>query len=870
MELEWMEAQNIEISLDLVGAAKKQLQFLAAVDRNRWLYDGPTLQRAIYRYNAYWLPLLAKYCDETISEGPLVVPLDCEWIWHCHRLNPVCYKSDCEELYGMILDNANVVSSLQGTCKRQTEAIWSRLYPDEPYDFDSTKALSENASEALSALAKHTEYDLISAVKRQSPFFYQVSRAHMNNDIFIEEAVARYKGFLHLIRRNREKSIKRFCVPTYDIDLIWHTHQLHPVSYCKDLNRTLGKILEHDDTDSDRTKGKKLDVGFSGTTKQWEDTFGTRYWKAGAMYRGNSPSPLTATPCVPEILPKDVDAANEFLKIIKLPEMRVVEVFLEFVGVNNLPDEKKGNLFVLFSKTQPDVFFNNKQKLTILSETGQKQVASFQCEPTGELLFELVSHSTSALPGRKSCKTLGTASLSIQEFLVPVSKLGAEKWLDLVPASGNDSSKPIALRVSVSFTVPSVAPHVLHMVRPRAFSKGSCFQLPLAGMVPADKSFTRVIDETQAEVIRLQMRESGMAKMKEDGLSRKQVIGITKHGETHTVAEFLGTHWSLMNSQWVLQHSDKDSENGPLFDLNGNRMVKVFLGRKLDYEPKHCEKKKNEGDFMTAVEFSAEHPYGKAVALLNLKSRCLKAKEEWFVLPGLVSVFILNHILKKEGRSSLTIDGKSTKKIDGATQKVNVENDQHANFTASIETGVHSDDDMTLENAVMAKKDVSCNGDFGGQKGIIEKSGGCGGCGVGCGNMVKSGGCGGCGGGCGSMVNSSGCGGCGAGCGGCGGGCGSMVNSSGCGGCGAGCGGCGGGCGSMVNSSGCGGCGAGCGGCGGGCGSMVNSSGCGGCGAGCGGCGGGCGSLVNSSGCGGCGGGCGSMVQSSSLGSVEA
>lgn len=49
-EFEWAEAQEIEISVDdLVAAAKQQLQFLAAVDRNRWLYEGPALQRAIYR-----------------------------------------------------------------------------------------------------------------------------------------------------------------------------------------------------------------------------------------------------------------------------------------------------------------------------------------------------------------------------------------------------------------------------------------------------------------------------------------------------------------------------------------------------------------------------------------------------------------------------------------------------------------------------------------------------------------------------------------------------------------------------------------------------------------------------------------------------
>ena len=157
-------------------------------------------------------------------------------------------------------------------------------------------------------------------------FICQVSRHHMINELFLEAAVTRYKGFLHLIRMNKEKSLNRFCVPTYDIDLIWHSHQLHPVSYCKDLNELLGKVLEHDDTDSNRSKGMKLDVGFSGTTKQWEETFGTRYWRAGAMYRGNAPSPITDTPLSSNMISKDVVFSSEYLEIMKLPEVEFVEV----------------------------------------------------------------------------------------------------------------------------------------------------------------------------------------------------------------------------------------------------------------------------------------------------------------------------------------------------------------------------------------------------------------------------------------------------------------------------------------------------------------------------------------------------------------
>jgi hypothetical protein len=66
------------------------------------------------------------------------------------------------------------VSSVQSACKRKSEEIWNRLYPEEPYNFNITKAFSENISQTLSGLEKYTKYDLVSAVKRQSPFFYQV------------------------------------------------------------------------------------------------------------------------------------------------------------------------------------------------------------------------------------------------------------------------------------------------------------------------------------------------------------------------------------------------------------------------------------------------------------------------------------------------------------------------------------------------------------------------------------------------------------------------------------------------------------------------------------------------------------------------
>ena len=33
--------------------------------------------------------MLAKHAESQVSEGPLAVSLDCNWIWRCHRLKAI-------------------------------------------------------------------------------------------------------------------------------------------------------------------------------------------------------------------------------------------------------------------------------------------------------------------------------------------------------------------------------------------------------------------------------------------------------------------------------------------------------------------------------------------------------------------------------------------------------------------------------------------------------------------------------------------------------------------------------------------------------------------------------------------------------------
>lgn len=41
---------------------------------------------------------------------------------------------------------------------------------------------------------------------------------------YMQLSVLRYRMFLHLVRLNEAL----FCVPTYDVDLLWHAHMVCP------------------------------------------------------------------------------------------------------------------------------------------------------------------------------------------------------------------------------------------------------------------------------------------------------------------------------------------------------------------------------------------------------------------------------------------------------------------------------------------------------------------------------------------------------------------------------------------------------------------------------------------------------------------
>ncbi|KAM0790841.1 hypothetical protein ACM66B_004685 [Microbotryomycetes sp. NB124-2] len=132
--------------------------------------------------------------------------------------------------------------------------------------------------------------DLAAAILRQGTFVDKMAslgwldpHRFEKDDGVLQRAVARYHAFLDLV----SLSPSTFVVPTLDIDLAWHTHQLSPLQYKKHTISYLGRFLDHDDKVAEET----LSNSFQQTARLWRQRFGVPYSICGC--------PLPEAPSAP-------------------------------------------------------------------------------------------------------------------------------------------------------------------------------------------------------------------------------------------------------------------------------------------------------------------------------------------------------------------------------------------------------------------------------------------------------------------------------------------------------------------------------------------------------------------------------------------
>lgn len=373
------EALAINLGVNLTDAAIGHVELLEIVNEYPCLYCGPYKRQAIRRYEVFWLPLVASQREH------LSAPLDIEWIWHCHMLAPKAYIADCERLFGRIIDHKVFRMDEREMRLNKSQELWEKKYPNEPFlvDLPDAESYGPDVDQSICTHCSRLGYNIESATCRQGKFYYNISLPHYRDKKYIRLAFERYQKFLYL----KQSTAKSFLVPCYDIDLIWHTHQLHPMRYKEDTERLLGFMLVHDDTTTDRSDGSKLSMSYNITGKLWHELYGEAYQYPGAMYRGETTRGryIETNISVPsEIKPKPVMVNFDFMALEKGRDGQQVKQF-------------QIDVYLDFKDERRHRYDNGRELLMSLKgpnmECVQGEARPFQYDPVSQhnsLVFRLV------------------------------------------------------------------------------------------------------------------------------------------------------------------------------------------------------------------------------------------------------------------------------------------------------------------------------------------------------------------------------------------------------------------------------------------------------------------------------------------------
>lgn len=136
------------------------------------------------------------------------------------------------------------------------------------------------------SLPGYASLDLVSAVLRQESFITKLQElGWLEVDRFktaaeqttLLRAIARYHAFLDLMASKSDTF--SLLVPTLDIDLAWHTHQLSATAYRADTLRLVKRIPNHDDA----IESNNLHAAYDNTAAAWKARFGVAYSVCGCM-----------------------------------------------------------------------------------------------------------------------------------------------------------------------------------------------------------------------------------------------------------------------------------------------------------------------------------------------------------------------------------------------------------------------------------------------------------------------------------------------------------------------------------------------------------------------------------------------------------
>ncbi|CAI9103462.1 OLC1v1001943C1 [Oldenlandia corymbosa var. corymbosa] len=666
------EEETVRFSVDLVAAARHNLGFLRLVAESDWLHHKSTIVESIRRYDQLWMPLISDLTMGSSTSSPpprLLPPLDVEWVWFCHTLNPVSYREYCESKFSKLIGKAAIFDEEnEEYAVNRCREIWEQRYPSEPfeneYDFDSETPYVVNE-------------DILNQVTKQRHLHSKFSEPFRSEVVYLMAARQRYKGFLYSMSR----VAGRCChlVPTSDILLMLLTHQSYPTAYAVDCTEFEGHIKKVS-CSWDTVKEDAI----AETKDLWEEVFDQPYEKAGCLAIGRSNVKL---PLYWDVTDIDVNTKYKSLMPRFLLEFCVSVKLKGKPSVMTKRDISNKILRLRFARChkelrldKPVVEFKSgswHKAWHLYCEFGTKG-ATLELREIGGLLFKRDTR------------------LSTLTFL----------WNDLLRTRTLSFSKEIddLIRADASITPPVQAPYLLKCVSDRVTDDSgtmiSDLILKMNQYRPQEGRWLSrtVLDHAGRECFVIRMRMGGgiwrrggetpsavrwedrITEIREGswsyvassiGKAPEKVVGTATPQEP---TEGWQASWNLSTGDELLvSRGSTTSTSGFYFEVKDKNStdtkVRLLKGRKMQYQDKkfsledhQLEDQEDDDDdddgFVTLVRFSEENPTGKATALLNWKLLMVEVlPEEDVVLGLLLCISILRSIseIEKEDVGNLLI-----------------------------------------------------------------------------------------------------------------------------------------------------------------------------------------------------------------------
>eukprot|EP01080_Neovahlkampfia_damariscottae_P009806 gene9806-2131_t len=233
------------------------------------------LQNAMIRYDQF-LKLKKKFPDSY-----LVPALDIEIIWISHLLRPHLYQNDCQKIYGKVFDHKLQCSKFEVAIRNEalieTQNLWKQEYKSDYffekivinpkiYEMGARRVTDKRETEYyqfdtppnvnMKVDTKH--YDALKFsfsvddvlqdrkwIKTYSKFM-KSNRSVFDSENYIKNThgyVKSYERYLYLLAKYPNDRSGFY--PTSAIDLVWHSHMLHPFGYKEDMEDILDEFLDH-------------------------------------------------------------------------------------------------------------------------------------------------------------------------------------------------------------------------------------------------------------------------------------------------------------------------------------------------------------------------------------------------------------------------------------------------------------------------------------------------------------------------------------------------------------------------------------------------------------------------------------------------